>query len=374
MASPPRALDDAAAWSWRLLVVGAALLATILLLARLRLVVLPLFIAFLLATALRPLARLLEQRKVPKGLATLLAFLAFFAILGGVGTLVGKGLGNEVKQVGPTVSKGVDDVQRWLVEGPLELEQAQIDQFRQRASDSLQKAGPGLIAPAVAVVEVLAGILLALVTSFFLVKDGPALEEKALRRFPERHRAKTRRAGRAARRALGGYLKGAATLGALEGVIIAVTIFVVGGRLAIPMLLLTFIGAFIPVVGAILSGTIASLVTLVTAGPKEALIVAIVALVVQQLDGDVLAPFVYGRSVQLHPLAILLSIATGATLGGIAGTFLAVPLLAVIVAVAGALRQGDEPEAEGGAEPGAPPGDGQVLAPPPVAAAPPSPS
>ena len=355
--------------------VGAAILATVLLLARLRLVVLPLFVAFLLATALRPVARFLEQRKVPKGFATLLAFLAFFAVLGGIGTLVGKGLGNEVKQVGPTVTKGVDDVQRWLVEGPLSLEQAQIDQFRQQASESARRAGPGLIAPAVAVVEVLAGILLALITSFFLVKDGPELEEKFLRRFPERHRAKTKRAGRAARRALGGYLKGAATLGAVEGVIIAITIAVVGGRLAIPMLLLTFLGAFIPVVGAILSGTVASLVTLVTAGPKEALIVAVVALVVQQLDNDLLAPFIYGRSVSLHPLAILLSIATGATLGGIAGTFLAVPVLAVIVAVASALRQGDEPaeDADTG-PPGGSSSDGQVPAPPPVVAAPPSPS
>lgn len=378
MASPPRALEDAAAWSWRLLVVGAAILATVLLLARLRLVVLPLFVAFLLATALRPVARFLEERfhpKIPKGFATLLAFLAFFAVLAAIGTLVGKGLGKEVEQVGPTVTKGIDDVQRWLVEGPLSLEQAQIDQFRQQASDSARKAGPGLIAPAVAVVEVLAGILLALITSFFLVKDGPELEEKALHRFPERHRAKAKRAGRAARRALGGYLKGAATLGAVEGVIIAVTIFIVGGRLAIPMLLLTFLGAFIPVVGAILSGAVAALVTLVTAGPKEALIVAIVAVVVQQLDNDLLAPFIYGRSVSLHPLAILLSIATGATLGGIAGTFLAVPVLAVIVSVAAALRQDDEPAVDaGGAEPAAPPGDGHVPAPPPVAVAPPSPS
>jgi predicted PurR-regulated permease PerM len=372
VASPPRALDDAAAWSWRLLVVGAAILATVLLLARLRLVVLPLFVAILLATALRPVARFLEQRRIPKGFATLLAFLAFFAVLGAIGTLVGKGVGNEVEQVGPTISKGIDDVQRWLVEGPLSLEQAQIDQFRQRATDSAREAGPGLIAPAVAVVEVLAGILLALITSFFLVKDGPELEEKALRRFPERHRARAKRAGRAARRALGGYLKGAATLGAIEGVIIAVTIVIVGGRLAIPVLLLTFIGAFIPVVGAILSGTVAALVTLVTAGPREALIVAVVALVVQQLDNDLLAPFIYGRSVSLHPLAILLSIATGATLGGLAGTFLAVPVLAMIVAVAGALRQRDEPAAdpEGDAA-GAPPGDGHVAAPVPAAAAPP---
>ena len=344
VASPPRALDTAAAWSWRLLVVAAAILATVLLLARLRVVVLPVFAACLLATALRPVARFLEHRRLPKGLATALAFLAFFAVLGGIGTLVGQGIGNEAKELGPTLSKGFDDVQRWLVDGPLGLEQAQIDQFRQRAGDSLQKAGPGLIAPAVAVVEVLAGTLLALVSSFFLVKDGPELERAALRRLPERHRTAAQRAGRAARRALGGYLKGAAALGLIEGAIIAVAIVVVGGRLALPVALITFVGAFVPVVGAIMSGLVATLVTLVTAGPKEALIIAVVALAVQQLDNDFLAPFIYGKSVQLHTLAILLSIATGATLAGIAGTFLAVPLTAVGVAVAAALRHRDEPD------------------------------
>ena len=338
MAAHPRSLDTAAAWSWRLLVVGAAILATVLLLARLRVVVLPLFAAILLATALRPVARFLQQRRLPAGLATALTFLAFFALLGGIGTLVAQPLAGEVKELGPTLTKGVDDVERWLVEGPLSLEQAQIDQYRQQAGETLQQGGPSLIAPAVVFVELLAGTLLALVVAFFLVKDGPRLERAALRRVPEAHRDRTARAGRAARRALGGYLRGAAALGALEGVAMAVAIALVGGRLAIPVLLITFVGAFVPVVGAVLSGVVAALVTLVTAGPREAVIIAVVALVVQQLDSDLLAPFIYGKSVQLHPLAILLSIATGATLAGIAGTFLAVPLAAVFVAVAGALR------------------------------------
>lgn len=351
MSSPPRSLETAAAWSWRLLVVGTAILATVLLLARLRVVVLPLFAAVLLATALRPPARFLERRGLPAGLATALAFLGFFAVLGGIGTLVARPLADEVKQLGPVLSTGFDDVQKWLVEGPLSLEQAQIDQFRQRAGDSLQKAGPGLIAPAVALVEVLAGTLLALVTSFFLLKDGAELERAALRRLPEAHRERAKRAAHAARRALAGYLRGAAALGALEGTIIALAIVIVGGRLAIPVLLLTFVGAFVPVVGAIASGAVATLVTLVTAGPKEAAIIGVVALVIQQLDNDLLAPFVYGRSVQLHPLAILLSIATGATLAGIAGTFIAVPVTAVVVAVASALRPPPDPEPADGPDP-----------------------
>ncbi len=345
MAPPPRSLDTAAAWSWRLLVVGAAILATVLLLARLRVVVLPLFAALLLATALRPPARFLQQRGLPGGLATALTFLAFFALLGGMGTLVAQRVAGEAKELGPTLTRGVDDVQRWLVEGPLGLEQSQIDQYRQQAAETLKQGSPGLIAPAVVFVEVLAGTLLALVVSFFLVKDGPLLEEVALRRLPEAHRDRAKRAGRAARRALGGYLRGAAALGALEGVVMAIAIVLVGGRLAVPVLLITFLAAFVPVIGALFAGVVAVLVTLVTAGPKEAVIIAVVALVLQQLDNDLLGPFIYGRSVQLHPLAILLSIATGAALAGIAGTFLAVPLTAVAVAVAGSLRGGD-PEAE----------------------------
>jgi len=352
VAAPPRSLDTAAAWSWRLLVVGAAILATVLLLARLRVVVLPLFAAILLATALRPVARFLQQRRLPAGLATALTFLAFFAVLGGIGALVAQPLADEVRQLGPTLTKGVDDVQRWLVEGPLGLEQAQIDQYRQQAGETLKKGGPSLVAPAVAFIEVLAGTLLALVVSFFLVKDGPLLERAALRRLPEGYRDRGKRAGQAARRALGGYLRGAAALGVLEGTVMAIAIALVGGRLAIPVLLITFLGAFVPVVGAVLSGVVAILVTLVTAGPREAAIIAVVALVLQQLDNDLLAPFIYGRSVQLHPLAILLSIATGATLAGIAGTFLAVPLAAVFVAVAGALR------APRDADPADPPPDG----------------
>ena len=366
VASPPRSLDTAAAWSWRLLVVGAAVLATVLLLARLRLVVLPLFAAILLATALRPSTRFLQRHGVWRGLATALSFLGFFALLGGIGTLVAQPLATEVRALGPTVSEGIDGVERWLVEGPLSLEQEQIDQFRAQAGASLRRVGPGLVAPAVAFFEVLAGTLLALVVAFFLVKDGPALERAALRRLPEAHRDKAKRAGHAARRALGGYLRGAAALGAIEGTIIALAIVLVGGRLAIPVLLLTFVGAFVPVVGAVVSGAVAALVTLVTAGPEEALIIAAVALIIQQLDSDLLAPFVYGKSVQLHPLAILLAIATGATLAGIAGTFLAVPLAAVAVAVAGVLRSPDpdpEPEPAGpGGDPAATPPDGSPAA------------
>lgn len=336
--SPPSALVTAAAWSWRLLIVGAAIVATVLALARLKLVVLPLIAAAMLATALRPPARFLERRGLPKGVATLVTFLGFIALLGGISVLAAQPLVDEITQLGPTLSRSFDDIQHWLVDGPLQLEPAQVEELRMRAGESLRLAAPGLIAPAIALVEVIAGLLLAVVMAFLLVKDGAAFEEAALRRLPPAQRDRFYQAGRAARRALEGYLRGAAAVGVIEGTIIGMAVVLVGGRLAIPVALLTFAAAFVPVLGAVVSGVVATLVTLVTAGPREAVIIAIVALVVQQLDNDLLSPLVYGRTVRLHPLAILLSIATGATLAGITGTFLAVPVCAITVAVAGALR------------------------------------
>lgn len=151
--------------------------------------------------------------------------------------------------------------------------------------------------------------------------------------------------------AAGGYLKGAALLGQVEGIAIGVTLWAVGGSLAIPVAVITFIAAFIPIVGAIVAGVVATLVALATAGLTPAIIVAVVAFVVQQFDNDLLAPVIYGKSLQLHPLVILLGIAAGGALFGLVGTFLAVPLLAMgINATRGYLEASPDPPAGGEAE------------------------
>jgi len=156
------------------------------------------------------------------------------------------------------------------------------------------------------------------------------------------------RLGARAWRTLGGYLKGSATLGIIEGFIIGTTVWAVGGKLAIPVAVVTFFAAFVPFVGAIVAGVLAILVTLVTAGLDGAIVVALVALAVQQLDNDLLAPWVFGKNLELHPLVILVAITAGGTLFGIFGAFLAVPVSAVIINLLAEARVVPEELAVGG--------------------------
>lgn len=339
--SPPRRplLRELSDISWRALVIAAAALALVYLLVRLRLVVLPVFIAALLATALIPPVRALERRRWPPALATWAVFLGFLGVLVGIGSLIVPPIVDEFAGLGETVSEGIDDVERWLIEGPFDLSRDDIRRYRQDGAERidalLSDSSGSILAGTVAVVEGLAGLLLALVVTFFVVKDGPLIQRWVLAHLPARQHEGVRAAADRAWRALGAYLRGAALIGFLEAIIIGVTLAVVGAPLAAPVAVLTFFGAFFPIVGAVVAGIIAFLVALVGGGLADAIAVGIVALIVQQLDNDLLAPVIYGRIIRLHPLVVLLSLAAGATLAGIAGAFLAVPTTAVAVAIGG---------------------------------------
>jgi predicted PurR-regulated permease PerM len=193
---------------------------------------------------------------------------------------------------------------------------------------SSARGGGSIASGALVAGEVIVGSLLSLVVTFFFLKDGRRFVDSAIRRFRPSHRDVARRAAERGWDGAGGYLRGAALLGIVESIAIGLAILLVGGRLVVPVMVLTFLAAFIPIVGALAAGIMAILVTLVTAGTVPALIVAAVALVVQQLDNDLLAPVVYGRALQLHPLVVLLGIAAGGSLFGFVGTFFAVPVLA----------------------------------------------
>jgi predicted PurR-regulated permease PerM len=217
--------------------------------------------------------------------------------------------------------------------------------------DVLQSQSGTLVSGTVLVFEVFAGVLLAMVTTFFILKDGDRFGRWFVGRFPEHRRDLSMRLGARAWRTLGGYLKGSATLGIIEGFIIGTTVWAVGGKLAIPVAVVTFFAAFVPFVGAIVAGVLAILVTLVTAGLDGAIVVALVALAVQQLDNDFLAPWVFGKNLELHPLVILVAITAGGTLFGIFGAFLAVPVSAVIINLLAEARVVPEELAVGGSPP-----------------------
>lgn len=324
----------AAAYSWRLLAVGLLVAAVIWLTGQVLVVVVPLAVAALITRVLSPVSGRLRRAGLKPALAAAAALLGFLVLLVAVVALVGVAVAGEIDELGPTLSEGVDDLEDWLVEdGPFDISRADVDRWREQAGEALSRFigsnQDSVIAGAAVAGEVVVGSLLAVIVTFFFLKDGRRMVDVVIGWFRPARRDLARRAADRGWVGAGGYLKGAALLGVVESVAIGVTLLLVGARLVVPVVVVTFLAAFVPIVGAIAAGVIAVLVTLVTAGTVPALIVAAVALVVQQLDNDLLAPLIYGRALQLHPLVVLLGIATGGALFGLVGTLFAVPVLAV---------------------------------------------
>ena len=324
------------AYSWWTIGMGIVLLAVLWVMARLWVLVLAGAVAALLSRALDPPARYLRARGLPRALVAATVLVGFIIVLAGIVALLVPSIANEFENLGPTIEDAIDDVENWLVEdSPFDVSRQDVQDFRDEADDRvgeiLESQSGTLISGTILVFEVFAGIVLALVTTFFILKDGDRFGDWFVKRFPRHRRDLAGRLGARAWRTLGGYLRGSAILGLVEGIIIGGTVWIVGGSLALPVGVITFFAAFVPFAGALIAGVIAILVTLVTAGFGGAVVVGIVALVVQQLDNDFLAPWVFGRSLELHPLIVLVAITAGGTLFGAFGAFLAVPVSAVLI-------------------------------------------
>jgi predicted PurR-regulated permease PerM len=337
------------AYSWRLIGIGIVVVAVVWLVSRLQLVLIPVVIALFLARALTPPASWLRRHRWPPSLAAGVAILGFFVVLLGFVAAIAPSIVDELDSIGPTVTQAFDDVENWLVEdAPIDISRSSIDRLRERSGerfDNLFRQDDGeVLDSATLAAEILAGALLAVILTFFMIRDGARFVKWSVGLAPRRHRAAVERSAHRAWLTLGGYLRGAAILGVVEAIIIGLTLWVSGGGLVVPIMAITFLAAFVPIVGAITAGVLAVLIGLVTGGVATALIVGIVALVVQQLDNDILAPFIYGRALNLHPVTVLLSVATGAALFGLAGALLAVPAVAVAVNTFDEWRFGALPE------------------------------
>ena len=228
------------------------------------------------------------------------------------------------------------------MEGPLELSREDIDRYTQQILDQFRSGGSGLaegvVAGATIVGEILAGLLLGYVLLFFFVKDADRLTGFVVRQVRPEHHDLLRSIGRRVWQVIGGYLRGTAIVAIVDATIIGIGLALIGVPLVGPLMVLTFFGAFLPLVGAVAAGLVAVLVALVSGGVGDALLAAAVVIAVQQIEGDVLAPIVLGRAVRLHPVVVLAVLTAGAILGGIIGAFLAVPVAAVAVAVGSELR------------------------------------
>jgi putative heme transporter len=336
-------VDRLAGYAWRFLVIVAAGAVVLWFAGRIRPALLPLVVALFLGRILSAPNAWLRLRGLKPALAAAITLVGFLALLSAVIGLVGVAVTGEFEELGPALSTAVDDVERWLVEdSPFDISREDIDRFRresgQAVGDALRSSGDSVVNAAVLAGEIFLGLLLGLIVTFFFLKDGPRFSAWISGLLPPERRELTDALGRRAWHTLGGYLRGAALLGVVEGAAIAITLAVVGARLAVPMAVITFLAAFVPFAGAIVAAVLAVLVALGTAGPAQALVVAIVALVIQQLDNDVLAPIVYGRSLELHPVVVLLSIVAGGALFGLVGSFLAVPVTALILNLAAEAR------------------------------------
>jgi predicted PurR-regulated permease PerM len=299
-------------------------------LAQLKLIVIPLLIAMILAAAMGPLVNRLDSRGIPRTLATWIAFLAGLAALGGTGVLITMAVRAQWDSLVVAFDEGVEELQALLIDGPIPVSSAQIAAARESVAEFLTSSqfGSGALAGVSVALQALTGVILVLVILFFLLKDGERIWEFLLRPFGTEEVERGRRIGRTGLVVLGGYARGTALVALVDAVAIGVLLAVLQVPLAVPLAVVIFLTAFIPVIGPTIGGGFAAIVALVANGPTAALIVAIAVFVIVQLEQNLLRPVVMGRSVDLHPLAIIVALAAGTALGGLAGAVLAVPVAA----------------------------------------------
>lgn len=336
----PQALAAAAAWCWRLIVIGIVVYAVAHVIDSLRLVVLPCVVALLLCALLHPVTERL-RRWMPSLAATWLTMLLALGVLGGVGTFVGIQADDQFPHLIDRVQHTARQAQHWLVTGPLHLKNSQLQSLVDEAIKQLQqqrgKVASTLFTGATVAGEVIASIVFLFFVTFFLLKDGRGIWNWLIGGLG-RHRDRFDRAGRAAWETLSQYVHGTVIVAAIHSVVIAVVLVIMGVPLVAPLAVIVFFGSFIPIVGILVAGALAVLVVFSVKGGIAALVFLGILILEQQLEGHVLQPLVVGRWVRFHPLAIILAITVGGVVGGIPGAAVAVPLAAVIYRAVPALR------------------------------------
>ncbi|WP_410614417.1 AI-2E family transporter [Amycolatopsis sp. lyj-109] len=333
LSAVPYGLRVAAAASWRALVVAGALTVVGFLAVKLASVVVPVAVALLLAGLFAPAVSWLAARKVPRGLATAIVLVGGIAVAGGVVTFVVITVTAGMPGLIDQVTASVTDLHTWLSTGPLHLSQGQLDDMLGNLTAMLGRnksvIASGALTTAVTVGELLAEFVLVVFCLIFFLAQGRAIWMFVLRAVPARLRDRVDVAGRSGFTTLAHYIRGTAAVAFVDAAGIGLGLVIIGVPLAAPLSTLVFLGAFVPVIGSVIAGTVAVLVALVTKGALSAVIVLAVVVGVMQVESHVLQPLLLGRAVRLHPLAVVLALAVGLVTAGIVGALLAVPLVAV---------------------------------------------
>lgn len=311
--------------------------------ATLSVVTIPVLLALIIASAMHPVVSWLRRHKVPSVLATLAALIGVLVVLGLVGWLIVVAVVSQWPDLQKSAVRGFDQLQDFAAHLPFSISDSQVDQAVKGVQDFVTSSqfGSGALAGASATANFLTGLVLMIVVLFFFLKDGPAIWEFLLRPFTGARYDRARRVGDRVVHTLGGYVRGTASVAAVDAVGIGVGLAIIGVPLALPLAVVVFITAFIPIVGATAAGILAALVALVANGPVAALIVVGIVVLVNQLEGNLLQPVLMGKTLKLHGLVILIGLTAGTVLAGITGAILSVPVLA---AAWGAVQVWDGPD------------------------------
>jgi len=336
-ANVPFGMDLAAAWSWRFLVVVGAGYVVSRVIAKFSLVVLPLVIALLLAALVIPIVHLLVSIGIRRGLASIIVVIGSLAVIALLISFAGQQIAQGADDLAKQVVTGLEQIRLWLKTGPLHASDSQINDYIKAAQDAVTTSNDKVVERitevGTAVGHILAAFFIILFATYFFLADGARIWAWVVRLFPRASRARADSSGRIAWTSLTAFVRATVLVAFTD----ALGVMIVAAILRVPFVfaigVLVFLGAFIPMIGATLSGSVAVLVALVAHGPVVALFMLGGVIAVQQLEAHVLQPFLLGRLVSVHPLGVIIAIAAGVLVAGIAGALVAVPLVAAVNAV-----------------------------------------
>ncbi len=354
-AQVPWAVDLAAAWAWRALVIGAAGYIAYRVMAYFSVIFLPLAISLLIAALAGPVVASASKVHINRKLASAIV------VVGGLGTVVllltfvGTQISAGFSDLSAQVVSGLEEIRRWLRTGPLQASDSQINDVLREAQSAITSSSQELLTQATevgtAIGHIVAGFFIVLFASYFFLADGARIWAWVVRLFPRAARLRADESGKVAWRSLTQFVRATVIIALADAIGIMIVAFLLKVPFATAIGVLVFLGAFIPMVGATISGSVAVLVALVAHGPIVALLMFGGVILVQQIEAHVLQPFLTGRFVALHPLGVIVAIGMGVLLGGVAGALLAVPFAAALNAVAQYLANytavGDAPEEAG---------------------------
>ncbi|CAN5464495.1 hypothetical protein BH09ACT12_BH09ACT12_25740 [soil metagenome] len=352
-AQVPWGIDLAAAWSWRLIVIGILGYAILQLIGYFSIVTLPLAIALLISALVSPVVHLLQRLGAPRSLSAILVVISVIAFIALLLTFAGQQIASGAQDLADSTVKGLEDIRTWLKDGPLNASDSQIDDVIAQAQDTIteQTADTDYVGRisevGTAVTHVFAGLFIVLFATYFFLADGDRIWSWIVRLTPRAARHRVDSSGRVAWISLTQFVRATVIVAAVDAIGIGIGAAVLQVPFVLAIGVLVFLGAFVPLIGATVAGTVAVLVALVDQGPITALIMLGVVIGVQQVEAHLLQPFLMGRWVSIHPLAVIIAIAGGVLVAGVSGALVAVPLAAAMNAVAVHLASntdvGDDP-------------------------------